>query len=464
MTLDEAVCHAALEAKDRRFDGVFFVGIASTLIYCRSVCPVRQMNRHHRSFLASAAAAEKAGYRPCLRCRPELAPGRAPMDAVGRLAAIAYSRIEDGALSELSLPELAGQMGVSERHLRRVIECEFGVSPVELAQTQRLLLAKRLLRDTSLSALEVAFASGFKSERRFHTLFKERYRMTPLEVRKSKQTAPDFLTAELPFRAPFDYDAHLAFLRGRLIRGVEEIEGSTYRRTVRLKGERGWIEVNPRETSLEVKVSPSLARVFPKAVTRVKRLFDLYCDPETVNQHLGDLVRNPGLRVPVAFDGFEMAVRAILGQQITVVGATNLAGRFAAKFGDAIETPYEGLTHTFPERAVIAKTEPDEVSALGMPRVRGRTITGLAIANPRLEPFADPEPIIEQLKRIPGIGEWTAQYIAMRALAYPDAFPVGDAGLKNALGIGETKAMLAHAEKWRPWRAYATMHLWNSLS
>ncbi|MBX3095691.1 MAG: helix-turn-helix domain-containing protein [Fimbriimonadaceae bacterium] len=464
MTLEPEVCHAALEAKDRRFDGVFFVGISSTQIYCRPVCPVRQTKRQHRTFFPSAAAAEKAGYRPCLRCRPELAPGRAPMDAVGRLAALAYSRIEDGALSEMRLPELASQFGVTDRHLRRVIELEFGVSPIELAQTQRLLLAKRLLRDTSLSSIEVAVASGFQSERRFHTLFKERYRMTPLEVRKSRQTPPDWLVVDLPFRKPYDFDALLGFLQGRLIAGVEAIQDTTYCRTVSLKGQQGWIEVSPNSDSLTLRISPSLAKVFPKVVTRVKRLFDLYCDPAPIHSALGEIVRNPGLRVPGAFDGFEMAVRAILGQQITVAGAARLAGKFAAGFGKPITCPVEGLTHIFPSRGDVASAEAEEISALGMPRARGRTIVVLAQAELRLEPYADPEPVIEQLKAIPGIGDWTAQYIAMRALGYPDAFPAGDAGLKSALSISHPKSMVAYAERWRPWRSYATMHLWNSLS
>jgi AraC family transcriptional regulator of adaptative response / DNA-3-methyladenine glycosylase II len=463
MSLDPIVCHAAMDAKDRRFDGVFFVGIQSTGIYCRPICPARQTKREHRAFFPSAAAAEKDGYRPCLRCRPELAPGKAPMDSISRLASRAYSRIEDGALSELSLAELAEQLGITDRHLRRVVEREYGVSPVELAQTQRLLLAKRLLRDTELSAYEVAFASGFSSERRFYALFKERYRMSPLEVRKSRRTTPEFLTAELSFRKPFDFHAHLKFLRGRQILGVESISSDTYRRTVRLGESRGWIEVTAQESSLLVKVSASLAGVFPKVLTRVKRLFDLYTDPEPILATLGDLAVNPGLRVPGAFDGFEMAVRAILGQQVTVVAATTLSGRIAARFGEPIETPFDDLTMTFPSASTIAEANPEDISILGMPRARGRTIVEFAKRNLRLEPYADPEPVIQQLKEIPGIGEWTAQYIAMRALAYPDAFPVGDVGIRNALLVKSPTDMLAGVEQWRPWRAYAVIHLWNSL-
>jgi AraC family transcriptional regulator of adaptative response / DNA-3-methyladenine glycosylase II len=288
MNLDPAVCHAAMDAKDRRFDGLFFVGIKSTGIYCRPICPARQTKRDHRSFFPSAAAAEKEGYRPCLRCRPELTPGKAPMDAISRLANRAYSLIEDG----VELPLVAARLGITDRHLRRVVEREYGVSPIELAQTQRLLMAKRLLRDTDLSAIEIAFASGFSSERRFYAKFKEQYRMSPLAVRKARRATPDYLVAELPLRLPFDYAAHLRFLKGRLILGVESIEGDTYRRTVRIGKSRGWIEISPspdvgkegagREGSpsaLQIKVSASLAGVFPKVITRVKRLFDLYADP-----------------------------------------------------------------------------------------------------------------------------------------------------------------------------------------
>lgn len=463
MNLDPAICNAALDAKDRRFDGMFFVGIKSTGIYCRPICPAKQTKREHRTFYPSAAAAEKGGYRPCLRCRPELAPGKAPIDSSSRLASRAYSLIEDGVLSEISLAELAARLGITDRHLRRVIEREYGVNPVELAQTQRLLMAKRLLRDTNLSAIEVAFVSGFSSERRFFAKFKEQYRMTPLEVRKARRATPDYLVAQLPIREPFDYLAHLKFLRGRLILGVESIESDIYRRTVRMGSARGWIEVQLLDSGLQVKVSASLAAVFPKVITRVKRLFDLYADPECINQALGDLVVNPGLRVPGAFDSFEMATRAILGQQVTVAAATTLSGRISARFGEPLETPFTELTHTFPSAEVIAATEPDQISILGMPRARGQTIVALAQANPKLEPNADPQPIIDQLKAIPGIGEWTAQYIAMRALAFPDAFPVGDVGIRNALGVRNPQEMLAAVEKWRPWRAYAVIHLWNSL-
>lgn len=463
MNLDPTICNAAMDAKDRRFDGVFFVGIKSTGIYCRPICPARQTKKEHRSFYPSAAAAEKAGYRPCLRCRPELAPGKAPIDSVSRLATRAYSLIEDGILGDLNLPQLASKLGITDRHLRRVVETEYGVSPIELAQTQRLLMAKRLLRDTDLSAIEIAFASGFSSERRFYAKFKEQYRMSPIEVRKQRRATPDFLTAELVFRPPFDYSAHLRFLSGRLILGVEAIEGQTYRRTVRMGKHRGLVEVEPAFDRLLVKVSASLAPVFPKVITRVKSLFDLYAEPDAINQALGSLVQNPGLRVPGAFDSFEMAVRAILGQQVTVAAATTLSGRLAARLGEPIETPFETLTHTFPSREVIAAANPEEISILGMPRARGKTIVALAASDLKLEPNGDPELVIENLKKLPGIGEWTAQYIAMRALAYPDAFPSGDVGIRMALGVKNPVEMIAAAEKWRPWRAYAVIHLWKSL-
>lgn len=462
MNLDPAICNAALDAKDKRFDGVFFVGIKSTGIYCRPICPARQTKKEHRSFYPSAAAAEKAGYRPCRRCRPELAPGRAPVDAVSRIATKAYGLIEDGALSEMSLPELAAKLGITDRHLRRVIESEYGVSPVELAQTQRLLLAKRLLHDTNLSAIEVAFAAGFASERRFYANFKERYRMSPLQIRRTGHNAPSFLTAELPVRKPFNARAHLDFLRGRLIAGVESIEDGAYRRTVRIGEHTGWIEAIPSDERIALKVSAGLASVFPKVVRRVKRLFDLYAEPDVIAAALGDLALDPGLRVPGAFDPFEMSVRAILGQQVTVAAATTLAGRFAARFGETIQTPFEPLTHLFPTSGVVAMADSEDISILGIPRARGRTIVALAQCQDLFE-GSDPEATIEALKSIPGIGEWTAQYIAMRALGYPDAFPVGDVGIRMALGVANPREMLAIAEKWRPWRSYAVIHLWKSL-
>ncbi len=468
MELDHDACYRALLAHDARFDGAFFVGVSTTGIYCRTVCPARSPKRESCAFFPSAAAAERAGYRPCLRCRPELAPGRARVDSVSRLAARAVSRIEDGALTDGSVEDLAAEMGVTGRHLRRVVEREMGVTPVELAQTQRLLLAKRLLTDTDLPVIEVAFASGFSSLRRFNALFQERYRLRPTDLRRGRGTAlTDSIVCEVAYRPPLDWDALLEFLAARAIPGVEAVQGSRYLRTAALRKGRGWIAVEPsgvRDT-LRVEVSASLAPALVPALARVKRLFDLAADPLKIAERLGILASaRPGLRVPGAFDGFEMALRAVLGQQVSVRAATMLAGRFAAAFGEAIDTPIPALSRLTPSADRVAGATVDEVASLGVPGARAKAILTLAreVCEGRLalKPGVDPGATIVRIESLPGLGPWTAQYIAMRALAWPDAFPHTDLGVRKALGESDPKRVLAVAEAWRPWRAYAVMHLW----
>jgi AraC family transcriptional regulator of adaptative response / DNA-3-methyladenine glycosylase II len=475
MTLDPHTCYRAMRSHDARFDGRFFVAVRSTRIYCRPVCTVRPPKRENCRFYPSAAAAETAGFRPCLRCRPELAPGNASVDATTRVAQAAASLIEDAALEETRLESIAKRLGITDRHLRRAFGAEFGVSPVEFAQTQRLLLAKRLLTDTALPVTEIAFASGFRSVRRFNALFRSRYRLQPQQLRRRAEAAPeDTLAFELSYRPPYDWPALAAFLGARAIAGVESVEEGIYRRTARLRVDRksysGWIAVEPsrRKPALRVTVSASLAKALPPMLSRVKALMDLACNPAEVAQGLGELGKaNPGLRVPGAFDGFEVAVRAILGQQVTVAAARTIAGRFAAEFGDAIETPFPSLGKIFPNADLIAKAKPGDIARLGMPEARARTVIGLARAvaggDLVLMPNADIEPTLERLKAIPGIGEWTAQYIAMRALAWPDAYPHADYGVMKALGTKDPRAALAAGEAWRPWRAYAVIHLWESL-
>lgn len=472
MLLDNDACYHALISRDSRFDGVFFAGISSTGIYCRTVCPARQPKRDNCNFFSSAAAAERAGYRPCLRCRPELAPGHSRIDSVSRLAAGVAGRIEDGALGEMSLEELAEEFGVSDRHLRRVIQQEFGVSPVELAQTQRLLMAKRLLTDTSLPVIEVAFASGCSSLRRFNALFKERYRLNPTAIRKSKgKNAPvGVLRCEIAYRPPLDWESLVGYLRDRSTAGVEMVDGARYCRTIQLGKHRGWVSAVPskEKNAIVVEVSSSLAPVLLPVLSRLKRVFDLDADPHQIVAHLGPLAEgNPGLRVPGSFNGFELAVRAILGQQVSVKGATTLAGRLAAAFGEPIETPFAVLTHLAPTAERFASAEPAEVAAIGLPLKRAATIVGLAAAvvdgRVTLEPRADVEKTMAALVALPGIGDWTAQYVAMRALAWPDAFPHTDLGIKYAIGESDPRRILEIGEQWRPWRSYAVMHLWKSL-
>lgn len=472
MNLDIDSCYRALLAHDPRFDGAFFVGVSSTKIYCRTVCTAKAPRRENCTFYISAAAAEQAGFRPCLRCRPELAPGNARIDAVSRLAAAAASRIEDGALTERNIEDLAGEMGITDRHLRRVIRHEYGVSPIELAQTQRLLLAKRLLTDTNLPIIEVAYASGFASLRRFNALFKERYRINPTDLRKARASdvPQETLLCELAFRPPLDWQALLLFLGGRAFGGVEMVSDNRYLRTVALGKHRGWTGVEPstHKHTLRVELSASLAPALLPLLARVKCLFDLAAEPQGIAAHLGSLAAaHPGLRVPGAFDGFEVSVRAILGQRISVKAATTLGSRFAAAFGEPYETPFEGLTHLTPTPERVANANPEEIASLGVTVGRANAIIALAKAvaggDILLEPGGDVEATEAKLMELQGIGVWTTQYIAMRALSWPDAFLPTDLGVCKALGESNPKRALQLAEAWRPWRSYATMHLWKSL-
>jgi len=477
MTLDPHTCYRALKARDARFDGRFFVAVSSTRIYCRPVCTVKPPRRENCSFYPSAAAAESNGYRPCLRCRPELAPGNASVDATSRLAQAAAGLMEDSALDAAGLEGVAARLGITDRHLRRAFGAEFGVSPVQFVQTQRLLLAKRLLTDTALPVTDVAFASGFGSVRRFNALFKQRYRLQPGQLRRRAPVAgaADVLKFELSFRPPYDWPAMCAFLGARAIAGVEAVEARCYRRTVRIAaGELehlGWIEVSPspKKPALRVNLSASLAKVLPPVLSRVKALMDLACHPTEVGRALGTMAkRHPGLRVPGAFDGFEVAVRAILGQQVSVAGARTVAGRFATAFGDPVETPFASLNTVFPTAAKVASLPYGDIARLGMPGARARSVLAIARAivgeELVLMPNADIEATLARLRALPSVGEWTAQYIAMRALAWPDAFPHTDLGVMKALGETEARRVLAAGEAWRPWRAYAVMHLWQKLA
>ncbi len=471
MHLDSDQCYRALRTHDSRFDGRFFVGVATTGIYCRPVCTARTPHQKNCTFYPSAAAAEAGGFRPCLRCRPELAPGFATVDANRRLAQATAGLIEDGSLTDARLPDVARGLGVTDRHLRRVFQEEFGVAPIQYAQTQRLLLAKRLLTDTQMPVLAVAMASGFASLRRFNDLFRTRYHMTPAQLRrKSPARAPgDRLVFDLAYRPPYDWPAMLAFLDKRAIVGVEAVEKNAYLRTVCIGSAGGWIRVMPskRRSALQVTVSASLAGVIPPLLARVKHLFDLACHPDEIAQTLGPLAAaHPGLRLPGAIDGFEVAVRAILGQQVTVRAASTIAGRFAAALGEDFETPFAPLSKLFPTPAKVAALDPSAIASHGIIAARARAIvalaTGVAAGHIRLEPSAAVEATVAALDALPGVGPWTAQYVAMRALAWPDAFPHVDVAVVKAMNLTPAKA-LAHAQSWRPWRAYAVLHLWKSL-
>jgi AraC family transcriptional regulator of adaptative response / DNA-3-methyladenine glycosylase II len=452
--------YQAIVSRDPRFDGVFFVAVSTTGIYCRPVCPARTPRRDRVTFYRRAAEAERDGYRACFRCRPELAPGNSAIDARSRLTAAATARIESG--GEGSLEDIARELNVTSRHLRRVLGKELGLSPVELAQSKRIGLAKQLLHDTALPIADIAFASGFRSVRRFNALFRDRFGRPPSQVRKSHgANAESGIVLRLDHRPPFDWASLLEFLGARAIPGVEVIENDTYRRTVRVDGKKGFVSVRPdgKRNAVRAEISHSLAPVLLPVAARLRSLFDLDAHPAAVADHLGrdralrPLVKlRPGLRLPGAFDGFEMAVRAILGQQVTVKGATTLSGRFVEALATKIETPHEGLRFVFPDAHTVARS----AFSIGMPAARASAVRALARACDRdlvLAPHAEAETTIERLLALPGIGPWTAHYIAMRALHWPDAWPGGDLVLKREA---------PNSDSWRPWRAYGAMHIWRN--
>ncbi len=462
--------YRALASRDPRFDGVFFVGVTTTGIYCRPVCTARLAGRDRCVFFPTRAKAEAEGFRACFRCRPELAPGNAPVDAVPRLVDRAVRRIEHGALNEASVDELAEQLGVTGRHLRRAMVEQLGVSPVELAQTARLAFAKRLLQDSGLPLADLAFAAGFQSVRRFNSAFRAHFGRSPSSLKRERPETGG-LKLRLDYRPPLAWDALLAFLAFRSIPGVEVVADGAYHRTVGLDGKRGWVSVTRDGTRLTATVSTSLLGSLMPLVAKLRSLFDLDAHPAQVDAVLAKdpvlrprVRRNPGLRVPGAFEGFETAVRAVLGQQISVKGATTLAGRLVQRFGVAVKGAPHGLTHVFPTAASIAKASVDDVAKIGMPGARANALIGLAAAMSRgleLQRGVPIEPTLEKLRELPGIGEWTAQYLAMRALSWPDAFPASDLGVLKALAAKNPKQSSQRAEAFRPWRAYATVHLWS---
>ena len=472
---DRQACYDALLARDPRFDGRIYVAVRTTGIYCRPICRVRAPLLANCTFHGSAASAERAGYRPCLRCRPELAPGCSPADAVPRLAALAARRIEDGALSTMSVDALAAEFGVGGRHLRRSLKAELGTTPVALAQTQRLLLAKRLLAETAMGMTQVAHASGFSSLRRFNALFQGRYRLKPSSLRRLKSIDEDVYTFSIAYRPPLAWGDLLRFLDGRALPGVERVVGGVYRRTARVGAHVGWISLRPgpQPNTLAATLSASLGPAASAVIARLKALVDARAEPRRIADHLASdplmaplVAARPGLRVPGAFDGFEATTRAILGQQVSVAGARTLAGRFVARFGDPVGTPAEGLTHHAPSADRLASATLDEVAAVGIPGRRAGTIIAVAraVAEGRLalEAGSDPSRAYDTLVAIDGIGPWTAEYVAMRALAWPDAFPAGDLGIAKALGVAKPAQSRIRAEGWRPWRSYAVMHLWHA--
>jgi AraC family transcriptional regulator of adaptative response / DNA-3-methyladenine glycosylase II len=480
MDMDFEACRRAFVTRDARFDGRVFAGVKTTGIYCRPICPARTPKAENMTFYPTAAAAQEAGYRPCLRCRPEASPDLGAWRGTSNTVSRALALIEGGALDGGDVDALAARLGVGERQLRRLFRQHLGAAPITVAQTRRVLLAKQLIQETRLPMAEVALASGFGSVRRFNETFQALFGRPPGALRRligeaSAETAG--VTVRLAYRAPYDWDAMIGFLTARAIPGVEAASPRRYARTLSVDGASGVVVVTPGEGDfLVAEIRFPKLKALPAVIARIRRVFDLTADPGLIGAHLSQdprlaalVAARPGLRAPGAWDGFEMAVRAILGQQITVTAARNLAAKLTATYGEPMEEPSAaklGLTRTFPtpERLVG-----QDIAALGMPKARGASIEALAstvAADPTIfTPRADLESAIAALSALPGIGAWTAQYIALRELREPDAFPHADIGLLRAMVDPEgqrpsAEALLEHSQRWRPWRAYAAQHLW----
>ncbi|MCB8873660.1 DNA-3-methyladenine glycosylase 2 [Acidisoma silvae] len=467
--LDPAICYRALTTRDARFDGRFFTAVRTTGIYCRPICPAQTPKEQNCTFYPSAAAAEVAGFRSCLRCRPERAPNTAPANPLVEraMALIALGYATDG-------PRLSRKLGVSERHLRRLFAEHLGASPKQVAETRRHLLARQLVMETDLPLTDVALASGFGSLRRFNHVFQDLYGQPPSQMRRrlAKPQADRSFALSLPYRAPYDWDGVITALAAHAIPGVEAVTPQSYARLITLGGHHGTVVVSPGTgDSLTARIDfPKLAYL-PEIVARLRALFDLAADTGLIDAHLATdaalapwVAARPGMRVPGAWDAFECAVRVILGQQVSVAAGRRLAAEVVTRYGTAIETGIPGLTGLFPspERLVAVA---DHLSLdLNMPRARAAAIINLARAeaeNPDLlAPGGDLDQTIGRLTAVAGIGPWTAHCIALFALREPDAFPAQDVGMQRVLGGLSAKALEARSESWRPWRAYAAIHLW----
>ncbi len=480
MELNEARCYRALLSRDQRFDGRFFVGVVTTGVYCRPVCRVRPPKRENVRFFACAAAAEHEGFRPCMRCRPEASPGTPAWLGTSAVVSRALRLIAQDALDEEDVAALAARLGLGERQLRRLFATHLGASPAQVARARRVHFARRLLDETDLRVHEIAAAAGFSSLRQFNHAMRATFRRPPTELRKQRgatAAAGEGLIVRLPYRAPFDWAGTLAFLAARAIPGVEAVNPQGYRRTVRIGETLGTIEVRRPRAALHLLLRVRLPGCMQllEVTERVRHLFDLNADPLPIHSHLlGSAVlaakvkRTPGARVPGAWDCFETAVRAVLGQQVTVRGATTLVGRLVQRFGTPVKLDDPVLTHLFPSADTLVEAPLEQI---GLPRARAHTLRMLARAVASGELCFDAarglDQAVARLRAVPGIGPWTAQYIAMRVLGEPDAFPSGDLGLRRALGNGagplSAARLEAAAEAWRPWRAYAAMYLWKEL-
>lgn len=473
MTLDPEICWRAWTARDARFVGRFVMGVTSTGIYCRPGCPARLPARRNVRFYASPTAAESAGFRACLRCRPDRAPGSATAAGTAATVARALRLIDEGALSEGSLETLSARLGVTSRWLRELFERHVGAAPLDVARTRKAHLARRLLEDTALPVEDVAAATGYGSARRLRAAMQQSFHRAPAALRRHRATPSDgALELRLPARLPFDATPLLEFFRVRAIPGVEELRDGVYRRTFALDGEPAVLEVLALPDGVRLRLPPRAAAALPRVLGRVAKLFDLDADVTLIREQLS---RDPRLRrsltgrvvrVPGAFDAFETGVRAMLGQQVSVAAARTLAGRLVAACGTPLPAPDHGLTHVFPTPAAVAAAP---LERLGLPRARAASLRGFAraVASGALDlgAFRDLDDAVQRLTALPGIGDWTAQYLAMRALGEPDAFPAGDLGVRQALAHAgrapSERETRARAERWRPWRAYAVLALWT---
>lgn len=480
MRLDAAICYRALASRDARFDGRFFTGVTTTGVYCRPVCPARTPARGNVKFFGCAAAAEAEGFRPCRRCRPDTAPGTPAWQGAPAVVARGLRLIRDGVLDDEGIDRFAERLGLSARQVRRLFETHVGAPPAEIARTRRVHFARTLVDDRSLKLVDIAFASGFQSVRQFNHAFRQTFHAAPRALRTSAraQAKPaDAIEMRLSFRPPLDLAWLFDLLSGRAAPGVEEAGEGFYRRTVSFGETPGWIEVNGKAGAkapayVTVRVSPALGAHLLRIASGVRRVFDLDADPATIARVLSTDPRlrramraRPGLRVPGAWQPWEIAMRAIVGQQITVQGATTIVGRIVERTGAPVATPFARLNRIFPSPQAVAAAD---LSGIGMPGARVATLqrvaAGLADGSIRLESADGYEETVRSLCAIQGIGPWTAEYIALRALGEPDAFPAGDLGLRKALGNGSPaseKEVAAAAAAWRPWRGYAAMYLWS---
>ncbi|RDS79814.1 DNA-3-methyladenine glycosylase 2 family protein [Dyella monticola] len=479
--LDPQTCERARLSRDARFDGLFFIAVRSTGIYCRPVCPAPSPKRENIRYYTTAAAAETAGFRPCLRCRPELAPGNDAWQRGDHVITRALKLIEGGLLQDHPVDELARRVGLGARQLRRLFVERLGAPPIDVHTTRRLLFAKQLLTETRMPVTEVALASGFGSLRRFNAAFAQANRMPPRDLRRQPHAgSADWLTLRLNYRPPYDFASMLAFLRGRALPGIEVVDEESYSRVFGPTQSPGWLRLSAwtgQENALRLQLHCPQPAQMLNVVTRIRRMFDLDADPQAIADALHPdrpmralLRKHPGLRLPGSWDGFEVAVRAILGQQVSVAAARTLASRIVHRYGEPLPTAIApGLECLFPTPDALVDAD---LGALGITTARAQSIRGVARAvldgrvDFRVEQSLDE--FVQRWVALPGIGEWTAHYMAMRALSHPDAFPAADLILRRAASQGAdmltTKALTQRAQAWRPWRAYAVIHLWRSAS